>query len=291
MLSVVGIGPYVWITGYHLKNGVIWIFDKEYKLIDTINTVHNGIIYSANQIGNLLWTYANDKKIITWKTEDFKSLTEYVTIELDHRDSVTCLLLQPCENGHTLWSGSADKTINIHFIPHNYDHHLQPPSKNLPVTNVPPINKRTQLRGHLKRSTTIASSDSRYNSEKDIPATASLILEESVEDTQGGVSTAKEQKQQSTAENRRALFAKGRTPSGNATRGKKIFSSPSTTLHEDPHSLLSPVVSSKDALSKDNTTPLQKSQKSRKSQNHFVTLRRSETSKREKTPSTENSIQ
>jgi len=262
MISAVPIGPYVWITGYHVKNGVIWILDKNFKLLNTIDTSHQGVIYSVLEIGNLIWTYSNDKKIITWKTQDFKTLTEFVSIELDHRDSVTCMIAQHHKEGFTLWSGSADKTINVHFIASNYAEYYQPKK----LLRTVAVNKRAPHRGPLKRSTTIATStDSGYYSE-DLPATPSIVLDASTEDSPS--------LRGKLTESRRALFAKGRTPSG-SVRSKKV----TVPQHGDDPTPPQTIT----LISRDGTLPITRS-KFKKTQTNFV--RRSET-KREKTPSTE----
>jgi len=237
MVSALKMGPYVWLTGSQSKNGVIWIIDpNELQVINIVTTSHSGLIYSAKQIGELIWTYSNDKKIQTWRTDDFKTITECVTITLDHRDYVSCLLVKPHQQGYSLWSASSDHMLNVHYLSSSYDQNIPKALSRDPK----PANKRSQLRGGLKRSTTLGSS--RCSSEEE-NRPGSIII---ISDTSSNASVDS----QPTTVDRRARFAKARTPSGHSGRIK---------VARDE------LQQSKDPLSKSRI---------KKSQNHVVTTKR-----------------
>lgn len=80
----------------------------------------------AKQIGNVVWTVGWDTKIFAWKSKEVSYIAE---IENLHRDAIQSLHSVSTDNGWIVWTGSSDYTINVLFVPLEYDKGLEEEGK------------------------------------------------------------------------------------------------------------------------------------------------------------------
>jgi len=121
--SITKIAHYVWLTGSIAENGVIWVIDPvERKLIKKL-TKHKGEVYHVAQIGNLAWSVSWDCNIFSWNIE---TLEKVKTIPNLHVDAISFILTLPKQHpvGYQVWTGSFDRTINVLFVPNEYEKYI-----------------------------------------------------------------------------------------------------------------------------------------------------------------------
>jgi len=249
-------------------------------LVKRVITSHTGIIYSATIIGDLIWTYSNDKKIQTWRiSNDGITPEEYAPIKLDHRGSITALYVKASKKGYSLWSASSDQTINVHFLAKSYAKHISDSASNssLQIPQKTTVSRRPELRGggsNLKRATTIAGTNLTQKDKEPTDISKLIVMAPPPGTAAEGSPDPTSLPQPinpKEAQERRAQFAKRRT---NSSGKKKIVVDEvrkSTSDDSTPTQMTTNLLS------------LPRSQKVKRTQTTFVSLRKSE--KREKTPS------
>jgi len=82
-------------------------------------TRHQGTIYSAVEVGPLVWTSAWDGKIFTWNSTTLNFFREVPNL---HHDAIRDMLPIWTETlkGWQIWTAANDQSINVLFVPQNY---------------------------------------------------------------------------------------------------------------------------------------------------------------------------
>jgi len=183
------------------------------------------------------------------------------------------------KKGYSLWSASSDQTINVHFLAKSYAKHIpdSAPNSSLQIPPKTTVSRRPELRGggsNLKRATTIAGTNLTQKDKEQTDISKVIVMAPPGTAAEGSPDPTSLQQpiNSKEAQERRAQFAKRRT---NSSGKKKIVVDEVRKSTSDDST---PTQTTTNLLS------LPKSQKVKRTQTTFVSLRKSE-GKREKTPS------